>query len=108
MDEVNEGEAPLLEAGPAFVSDEPPTLKRSVLFRSVGVPDLDKGRSRSDAAGRELFCVISSRNARTSAASPGVAPMGGVVAAAVAAAAAVESTLATRGSGERESRSSRI
>ena len=107
MDEVNEGETPLLEADPAFVSDEPPTLTRSVLFRSVGVPDLDNGRSRSDVAGRvgsELFCVISSRKARTSAASPGVAPMGGVA----AAAAVVESTPAARESGERESRSSRI
>jgi hypothetical protein len=110
LEEVSEGDAPLLEVAPALVSDEPPTLTRSVLFRSVGVPDLDNGRSRSDAVGRvgsELFCVISSRKARTSAASPGVAVIGGV-AAATAAVAVVESTPAGRESGESESRSSRI
>ncbi len=104
LDEFSEGEPPRVEVDPGFVSDEPPTLTRSVVLRGVGVPDLDDGRSRSDAAvrvGSELFCVISSRKARTSAASPGVAFMGGV-------AAAVESTPAARESGESESRSSRI
>jgi len=93
-DEDKEGETPRIEDGPL-------TLTRSVLFRSDGVPDLDSGRSTSEGAGRvgsELFCVISSRKARTSAASPGLAVTGGV------AAAVVEST---PGAGESESRSSR-
>jgi hypothetical protein len=64
LDEFSDGELPRVEVDPGFVSDEPLTLMRSVVLRGVGVPDLDDGRSRSDAAGRvgsELFCVILSR-----------------------------------------------
>jgi hypothetical protein len=58
-------------------SNEPgaPIRTRSVLLRRLGVPARELGRSSSPlvrGVGSALFCVISSRKASASAASPGL------------------------------------
>jgi hypothetical protein len=74
---------PVAPASPS--PDGTPILTRSVFLRKLlGVEDRDaglSGRSRCVLArvGSELFCVISSRNAITSAASPGLLGVVGVL-----------------------------
>ena len=101
MTEEVTGDAPLIDVDvDAAKEDGAPTLTLSALFRSVGVPARESGLSIYEVVvrtGSELFWVISSRNASTSAASPGFAGLG----------AAVDALPLAGTSGERESRSSR-